>query len=899
MSIRNLEKMFRPRSVAVIGASIRARSVGGTVMANLLAGGFAGPILPVNPKYHAVGGVLAYPDVTSLPLAPDLAVICTPAATVPGLIAELGARGTKAAVVLSAGLDAPSDQSSDDLGKTLEARMLQEAKPHLMRILGPNCVGLIVPGAGLNASFAHTSVSPGKIAFVSQSGALATAMLDWARGREIGFSHFVSLGNSADVDFGDMIDYLGSDPQTRSILLYIESVKHARKFMSAARAAARNKPVIVLKSGRVAEGARAAASHTGALAGSDIVYDAAFRRAGTLRVDAIEDLFDAVETLGRAKPIAGDRISILTNGGGPGVIATDTAIARGARIAALGEATLKKLDAVLPATWSKANPVDIIGDAPAERYAEALKVLGEDPETDAILLLHAPTAIVPSATIAEGLLPVMATLKKPLLACWLGGEGVKPARETIERAGFPTYQSPEDAVNALIQITTYRRNQETLMETPASMPEDFAPETEAAREVIARALGQGRNLLTEPEAKAVLAAYRIPTVETSTAADAATAARVAADLGFPVAVKILSPDITHKSDVGGVVLDLETPEQVAEAVESMLARVRALKPGAGVDGVTVQRMARRPGAHELILGASTDAIFGPVILFGQGGTAVEVVADRAVALPPLNMALARELVSRTRVAKLLAGYRDRPAADLEAIQRTLIRVAQLIADLPEIAELDINPLLADAEGVIALDARLKIAPASAVGTERLAIRPYPRELEETMEFDGGEVVVRPIRPEDEPAHRVLFTKLNRADVRFRFFGALREPVHSELARFTQIDYEREMAFIAARNDQTGVPETLGVARVVADPDNIAAEFAVVIRSDLKGRGLGTALLEKLIRYCRNRGTQRIIGQVLVGNTAMLRLAERLGFAATPHPEDGEVEVCLTLRDEKS
>jgi acetyltransferase len=460
MSIRNLHHLFRPKSVAVIGASTRPLSVGATVMRNLLAGGFEGPIMPVNPKYEAVCGVLAYPAVADLPRAPDLAVICTPPETVPGLIAELGERGTKAAVVLTAGLEVASDQTE----KTIHQMMLEAARPHMLRILGPNCVGIIIPGLGLNASFAHASVNAGRIAFVSQSGALATAVLDWARTREIGFSHFVSLGNSADVDFGDVIDFLGSEAGTRSILLYIESIKHARKFMSAARAAARNKPVIALKAGRVAEGAKAAASHTGALAGSDDVYDAAIRRAGMLRVYTIEDLFDAVETLGRAKPLKGDRLSILTNGGGPGVMATDTAVARGARIARLSEQSLQRLDSVLPATWSKGNPVDIIGDAPAKRYIDALKILSGDDETDAVLLINAPTAIVPSESIAEALVPIVKESPKPLFACWLGGEAVAKARRTFAQAGIPTYDSPEDAVNAFLQIVDYRRNQETLMQ---------------------------------------------------------------------------------------------------------------------------------------------------------------------------------------------------------------------------------------------------------------------------------------------------------------------------------------------------------------------------------------------------------------------------------------------------
>jgi acetyltransferase len=890
MSIRNLQHMFQPDSVAVIGASRRPHSVGATVMKNLLAGGFDGPIMPVNPKYEAVSGVLAWPKVADLPRKPDLAVICTPPHTIPNLIAELGQRGTKAVVVLTAGLDV-IDEST---GKTFQQGLLEAARPHMMRVLGPNCVGLIIPSVGLNASFAHATVPAGQIAFISQSGALATAVLDWARTNQIGFSHFVSLGNSADIDFGDVLDFLGSEPKTRSILLYVESVKHTRKFMSAARAAARNKPIVVLKAGRVAEGAKAAASHTGALAGSDDVYDAAIRRAGMLRVYSIKELFDAVETLGRAKPVGGDRLAILTNGGGPGVMATDVAIALGARIAGLSEQTVSELSALLPATWSKGNPVDIIGDAPAQRYLDALKVVANDPNSDAILFIHAPSAIVSSDAIAETLAPDVLSSPKPVFACWLGGDAVAKARRTFAEAGIPTYDTPEDAVNAFVQIVNYLRNQEMLMETPASVCDEFVPDTATARRIVQQVLADCRDLMTEPEAKEVLAAYGIPTVETRIAKTAEDCARLASKIGFPVATKIVSPDISHKSDVGGVVLDLESTEQVQAAATAMLARINQLKPEARVDGFTVQAMARRPEAHELIVGASEDPIFGPVLLFGQGGIAVEVIGDRSVALPPLNMALTKDLVARTRVSKLLAGYRNRPAADMTAIYRTIIQVSQLICDIPEIAELDINPLLADEQGVLALDARIRVAQTELAGSDRLAIRPYPRELEEQVTFDNRPLVLRPIRPEDESAYRDLVSRLHPDDVRFRFFGLLRDPVSSQLARLTQIDYEREMVFIATRRNDRGELETLGASRSVSDPDNINAEFAIVVRSDLRGTGLGSLLLKKLINYCRLRSTKQMIGHVLKENTRMLTLAKKHGFEFADEAEEGVVEVSLKL-----
>jgi acetyltransferase len=860
VSIRNLDFLFHPRSVAVIGASKRAASIGSTVMRNLLAGGFDGPVMPVNPKYRAVAGVLAYPDVSSLPEIPDLGVICTPPATVPSLIDALGSRGAKAAVVLTAGL--AREQGAD--GRSLHQAMLDAARPHLMRILGPNCVGIMIPGVALNASFAHTHPAPGHIAFVTQSGALATAVLDWARSRDIGFSHFISLGDSADVDFGDVLDYLGSDPQTSAILLYIESIQQARKFMSAARAAARNKPVLAIKAGRVPEGAKAAASHTGALAGADDVYDAAIRRAGMLRVEAIEDLFDAVETLGRARPSHGDRLAILTNGGGPGVMATDALMRVGGRLAALEPGTVTRLDAVLPANWSRGNPVDIIGDAPAKRYVDALQILLDAPELDAVLLIHAPTAIVSSTAIADALAPIARRTARLVLSSWLGGGAVEAARRRFSVDGLPTYDTPEDAVKAFMQTVDYRRNQAMLAETPQSIQGDLNLDAGPASDVIDAAVAAGRTLLTEVEAKRVIAAYGVPVVDTRIAESPVSAARAAQALGFPVAVKVLSPDITHKSDIGGVVLDLATPEQVTAACEEITKRMGSLQPDARLEGFTVQAMVRRPGAHELIVGATTDPVFGPVVLFGHGGTAVEVIADRALSLPPLNLSLARDLIGRTRVARLLAGYRDRPAADEEAICRVLIQISRLVADLPQVQEIDINPLLSDSRGVVAVDARIRVA-----------------------------VALRPIRPEDEPAHREFFTTLNLADIRFRFFGVVKALDHSQLARYTQIDYEREMAFIAVDSHE-GRSRTLGVVRAVCDPDNVRAEFAIVVRSDMKGRGLGAKLLDKLIRYLRLRGTGELMGEVLASNQRMLSLAKTFGFR-TGQSRDGICALRLDLR----
>ena len=891
MTIRNLEFLFRPKSIAVIGASDREGSVGATVMRNMLAGDFSGPIYPVNPGRPEIAGRRAFRDAASLPAAPDLAVIATPPATVPGIIAALGARGTRAAVVLTAGLAVATDGE----GRSLTQAMLEASRPHLLRILGPNCVGLLVPGLGINASFAHTSALPGELAFVSQSGGLTTAVLDWAKSRGIGFSHFVSLGDAADVDVGDVLDYLASDPKTRAILLYIESVRAARKFMSAARAAARNKPVLAVKAGRAPEGARAAASHTGALAGSDEVFDTAIRRAGMLRVETVLELFDAVETLARAKPVYGDRLAIMTNGGGPGVMATDALVRSGGKLASLSTETLKRLDELLPATWSRGNPVDIIGDAPVERYVATLDTLINEREADAVLFMHVPTAIVPAAEIARTCVP--SAQRGRVLSCWLGGEALEEARRIFEDAGVPTYGTPEQAVAAFLQLVDYRRNQEALMETPPSARSDFSPDTEAAREVLRQALAQGRELLSEPEAKRVLAAYDIPVVQTRIAGSAEEAARIAHEIGFPVALKILSPQVTHKSDVGGVALHLRSASDVRSAAEAIARRLRERAPEAELAGFSVQKMVQRPRALETIVGVTVDSVFGPVILFGQGGVAVEVIGDRAVALPPLNLALAKDLVSRTRIARLLDGYRDQPPADAGAIHRTLTQVSQLVIELPEIVELDINPLLVDERGVIALDARIRVARTERSGVERLAIRPYPRELEERVELHGREILLRPIRPEDEPQHARFLAGIEPEDLQLRFFRFVRAFSHPDLARFTQIDYDREMAFIAVSGAEGPAEETLGVVRAVADPDRASAEFAVLVGSDMKGKGLGSLLMKKIIRYCREQGIGELVGDMLATNRRMLALARGLGFEVCPGEDPQVVQGRLALKSD--
>jgi acetyltransferase len=887
MSIRNLDRMFAPRSVALIGASPKPRSVGNVLARNLFDGGFKGPVLPVNPKYPAIEGVYAYPDVASLPQTPDLAVICTPPETVPAIVGDLAARGCKAAVVLTAGFgELPGER-----GKALEQAMLDAAKPHLMRICGPNCLGLLVPRIGLNATFAHLAPPPGDLAFVTQSGAMATAVLDWAQPRKIGFSHLVSLGAMADVDFGDMLDWLALDGATRAILLYIEAITQPRKFMSAARAAARLKPVIVVKAGRHAEGAKAAASHTGALAGSDAVYDAAFRRAGMLRVQDIDELFDAVATLANPPTGAGDRLAILTNGGGLGVLATDTLIDEGGHLAALAPATLAALDAVLPRTWSRGNPVDIIGDAPPARYEAATKALLADPGMDALLALNCPTAIASSVEAARAVAAAAKDARVPVLTAWLGGtQTALEARREFAEARLPSYETPGKAVRGFMHLVRYRRAQASLMEVPEAAPDDLCPDPAAARRAIEAALARGETWLSPADVRAVLDGYGIAFPRTETAADAGGAARAALRIGGKVAIKIVSPDVLHKSDFGGVALDLDGPDAARAAAEAMRARVLAAKPEARIEGFVVQEMVRRKNAHELILGASVDRQFGPVLIFGQGGVAVEVLNDVAMALPPLNVKLARDMIAATRVAKLLAGYRDRPAADRNAIELALVRLSRMICDLDAVAEIDVNPLLADDKGAIALDARIRVAKPQA-GAARLAIEPYPAHLARRVELPGGErAKLRPIRPEDAPGIEALLARMTEEDRRMRFFVPVAKLAPAQLARLTQIDYDREMALVCE-----GADGFLGVVRLAADPDRARAEYAIAVRSDRKGHGLGLYLMRRILDYAKAAGIGAVFGEILRENRPMLEICRALGFRLEPAagaPEIVHAEIAL-------
>ncbi len=886
MTIRNLDKLLAPKSVALIGASPEPASVGAIVTANLAAGGFAGSIWLVNPHHSTINGAPCYPTIAALPGVPDLGVIATPPAAVPGLIAQLAAKGTRAAVVITAGV-----------GGELRAEMLKASQPCCLRIQGPNCLGLILPEIGLNASFSHRMPLKGDLAFLSQSGALITAIIDWASSRGIGFSHVVSLGDMADVDFGDLLDYLAGDMQSRAILVYMEQLTQAPKFLSAARRAARAKPVIVLKAGRNAAAARAAMSHTGALAGSDAAYNAIFRRAGLLRVKELGELFDAAEILSQAPALTGERLTILTNGGGAGVLATDTLADLGGRLAELSPATRQALDRVLPPTWSKANPVDIIGDAGPPRYRDALDAVFADDSSDAVLVMNCPTALASSEAAAEVIVEANKRRNaerkraKPLLTNWLGDGAAAASRKRFAAAGIPTFETPDAAVSGFMQLVHYKRAQDELMQTPPSLPGGLNFDRDRARAIIAAALRDKRKVLSEVEAKGLLASYGIPVVRTETAADAASVEVIAADIlehENACVLKILSDDISHKSDVGGVRLAIKTPQEAGEAARTMLAKVHAALPKAVLRGFTIQPMIVRPHAHELIVGVSEDQTVGPLMMFGAGGTAVEVIADTAHALPPLDLKLAARLIDETRISRLLAGYRDRPRADIAAIAQALVRVSYLVTDHPEIRELDINPLLADEHGCIALDARVRVADQTAEPRRPMSVRPYPVEWEkEETVGDVGRVLLRPIRPEDEALYPRFFERMSPEDVRMRFFTARPDLSHKFLARMTQVDYAREMAFIAL---SVSDGELLGIARLIAEPDYVRAEFAILVRSDLKGKGLGWRLMQHLIAYARAEGLQEIYGQVLATNVTMLNMCSELGFAI----EAPEADVGLRL-----
>jgi acetyltransferase len=911
MPSRNaLDGFFHPASVAVVGASAAEGSVGSILMRNLLRDPFGGVVYPVNPKRKSVHGVLCYPSLLAVPEAVDLAVIATPAATVPAAIAQCIERGVQAAIIISAGFS-----ELGTAGRVLE-KQIRDLALGKMRIVGPNCLGIIHPSSGLNASFASSMARPGRVALLSQSGAICTSILDWARERHIGFSSFVSVGTMLDVDFADLIDYFGDDPHTQSIVLYMESVGQVQKFVSAARAVARTKHVIVVKAGRHEAGARAAASHTGALAGSDAVFECALRRAGVLRVTTIPDLFSMAEILALQPPPCGPNLALITNAGGPGVMATDALMLEGGQLAPLSPATLDALNQFLPPYWSHGNPIDVLGDATPERYRRAVEICAKDANVQGIFVLLTPQAMSDPTETARQLVPFARIAGKPILASWMGGTDVRAGRDILSEAGIATFDSPEAGIKAFLHLVQYRRNQELLYELPAALPEDWQPNQARVRTLFQQVRAAGRTLLTEFEAKEVLSCYGIPTVATVIARTADEAVAEARKMNGPVVLKLWSEVITHKTDAGGVILNLADAEAVRQAFDQIRQNANAyaerqtagntksielhlsVSPPLPVSlspflGVTVQPMIARKG-YELIVGSSVDPQFGPVILFGSGGVLVEVFQDRSLGLPPLNRTLARRLIERTRIFPALQGVRGQAAVPLEELETLLVRFSYLLCDFLDIQEIDINPLLASADGLLALDARIVLAPADRP-LPRLTIEPYPNQLTTSWKLaNGREIVLRAIRPEDEPLIVAHHRTLSEQSIRMRFFSMVKTLSRESLIHLCHLDYSRELALVAEDTNDQGQREFLGIARYFMNPQTRSAEFAVIVSDAYQGQGLGQHMMERLIVVARERGVRQLVGAVLRDNRRMLTLAKELGFRESNVVERDAIQIELDL-----
>jgi acetyltransferase len=891
-----LDAIFRPSSVAVIGATEKAGSVGRAILWNLISSPFGGTVFPVNPHQASVLGIRAHRSVADLPESPELAVIVTPAATVPDLIRECGLAGVKAAIVISAGFKEVGPE-----GAALEQQVLDEARRHDIRVVGPNCLGVMSPLTGLNASFASAMARPGSVGFISQSGALCTAVLDWSHREHVGFSAFVSIGSMADVGWGDLLDYLGHDPRTRSIVMYMESIGDARAFLSSAREIALVKPIIVLKVGRTQAAARAAVSHTGALTGSDEVLDAAFRRCGVLRVDTIAELFYLAEVLSKQPRPRGPRLTILTNAGGPGVLATDALMCHGGQLAELSDETMAALDALLPSHWSRNNPIDLLGDADPARYARAIEIAAKDPNTDGLLVVLTPQAATDPTQTAEQVKPFAKGTHKPLLASWMGGAEVAAGETILNRADVPTFSYPDTAARIFNLMWRYSSNLKALYETPI-LPAHLDDEGARRLEAEARLLAirrSGRTLLSEIETKALLTAYDIPTVATRLATSTEQAVAAARSLGYPVVLKLHSETLTHKADLGAVRLNLATAEDVELAYRGIEASVRAAAGEGHFLGVTVQPMVSADGC-ELIVGSSLDPQFGPVLLFGLGGRLVDVVRDRSLALPPLNTTLARRLMERTKIYRVLQGARGRRPVDVDALAELLVRFSHLVADQRWVREIEINPLLASADRLVALDARATVHGPDVEDSKppRLAIRPYPTRYVAPFTLRNGlPVVIRPIRPEDEPLMVRFHEGLSERSVYFRYFHLIKlgqRVSHERLTRICFIDYDRDMALVAEARDAEDRPRILGVGRLTRQRGLNAGEFAIIVSDELQGQGLGRELLTRIVQVGRDEGMERITADILPDNRDMQAVSEKVGFTCRYVAEEGVVKAELVL-----
>jgi len=881
----------------VIGASDEEGTVGYALMKNFTELGFKGKIYPVNIRKTEILGLKAYQSVEQIPETVDLAVIATPAKTVPDIVEQCGKVGIKGIIIISAGFKEVGDE-----GKALEEKIIEIKKRYGLRIIGPNCLGIIRPSINLNATFVRQMPRAGNIAFISQSGALGSAILDWAIHENIGFSNFVSVGSMIDVDFGDLIDYFGTDPKTRSILMYIEGLTDARKFMSAARHFARTKPIIVVKAGRFSESAKAAASHTGSLTGEDMVYDAAFKRAGVVRVEEIADLFNSAEVLGMQPLPKGPNLAIITNAGGPGVMATDALIAQGGKLAKLNPKTMETLNAILPHYWSRGNPIDILGDAKAERYRVVLETCLNDEQIDGILIIYTPQAVAEPVEIAKSIVELYKSRDyntKTILTSFMGYGAVEEANRIFNENNIPTFSTPEQAVKTYLYMYHYKRNLELIYETPEELPVDVSPPKRPIMAIIRNAVMENRELLNEVEAKKLLEYYEFPVVKTMTAKTADEAVSCASQIGYPVVLKILSPQIIHKTDVGGVFLDLKNEIEVRQAFETIIRNAKAYNPNAEIQGVTVQKMIRRKG-YEVILGAKTDSLFGPIILFGMGGVGVELFKDFSLGLPPLNQTLVRRMMEETKVYQLLKGYRNVPPANIKLLEEIIVRFSQLLIDFPQIKEIDINPLFINEKDACAIDARIAIDKERVFQKlephQHLVISPYPKKYESLWRMrDGRTVLLRPIKPEDEPLWLEMFQNFSEESIRYRFFQIIKDTPHEMRVRYCNIDYDREIAIIAELTEE-GRRKILGVVRVSIEPDAKTGEIAFIIADPWQGLGLGTKMVDYTIDICKDMGIETLYAIMLPDNHRAINLTRKMGFALK-YMEDGTVKGTLNLKEE--
>ncbi len=869
-----LEKIFAPESVAVIGATTRKDSVGDRVFQNMIDAGYSGELYAVNPRYKEVHGKKCYPSIEAIGKPIELAVIVLPAKVVPDVIRQCGENGVRGVVVISAGFREVGRE-----GARLEEQMIEQARRFGIRIIGPNCLGIMRPSVGLNATFSLNAALPGELALVSQSGALCTSILDWALHNKVGFSTMISMGASADVDFGEALDYLAADAKTKSILVYIEGIRMARRFMSGLRVAARMKPVVVVKAGRYAAGSRAAMSHTGSIVGSDDVFDAALRRAGVVRVITIGELFASAEILSSGSRVNGNRLAVVTNAGGPGVIVADCAVERNVSIQDFDEKTMGQLDKILPPQWSHGNPVDILGDAPPEKYGEAVAICHKNKDIDGVAVMLTPQAMTRPTEAAQRVIEAAKKTKKPTLACWMGEDQVEEARRLFTENRIPTFRTPESAVAAFSYLARYNRSQQLLLQVPGPLSERHDPDVDGAKLVIEGAIGEGHKVLSTTESKALLTAFGIPTMQSVEARSANEALVAAQSLGFPVAMKIASHDITHKSDVGGVRLNINSAATVRSVYNDLIFAAKKAMPKADIRGVTIEKMCRKPHGRELMVGVVRDSVFGPTISFGAGGTTVEIMKDRAVALPPLNQYLVQDMIKQTKISKLLDSFRNLPEVDKGAIETVLLRVSEMVCELPQIQELDINPLIVDENGAMAVDARVVVEHQSpTMGRyDHMAIHPYPSHLESNMQLpDGRNIVIRPIRPEDAEIEDTFVRNLSPESKYFRFMHTLQELTPKMLVRFTQIDYDREMAFIAT-TDVDGREAEIAVGRYVTNPDGATCEPALVVGDEWRRMGIGTKIMASLMDVARNRGLTLMEGEVLSDNSTMVSLARKMGF----------------------